>query len=334
MSKLSKNILKKIKKEEIAPIPRWHFVLSNLGIWAASLVLMVLGINATMLIFYFATNLEILDLIIEMPHVLPKIMLLGLPIFWILLMVGLAFFAGYSMQKTKRGYKHSFAQILTAVILIQLGLGGVLAETPLAGILESKLQNKIGFESLEQKKRKIWDLPEQGLFGGKVISMDEDLWRIRNREGEVWQVVIVEETALPENVEFGLGRPIRIKGEILDKDERVFQAREIFPLRGRHKEFERDFRKEFQHLPPAEREKIREKLKKDGPPHIRKFLESLPVEKRLEILDALKNKQPEERRAFFEKLRPKDGRGRGGDKKDERRWQDENIENPRSIRDN
>ena len=331
MSKLSKNILKKIEKGEILPKPRWHFILKNLAIWSGALILLVLGILATMLIFYFLMNLELLGLVLEMPEIFPKIILLGLPGIWISFMFALSFLAGVSMQKTERGYKWSFLTILIGIILIQIAVGGVLAHTSFAEKVEKTLQRNIGTRSLEERKARIWDIPENGLLSGEIINIELDQWNIRNRRGDEWEIIIEGRTELPPNMDIKKGDLIRARGEVLDETEKIFQAEKIFPMKGRQRDFHKLLQKQFPHLSPDERNKIQKRIEKEGPPPFRKMLETLPEEERMEILNKLKKMDHAEVRDFLYKLR-KNKKGRR-DENQLHHWQQKKIENKNRMND-
>lgn len=107
MSKLKNRLLKEIKKNHVQPIPKGFFILKNLSIWGAFLIFELLGIFSIMFIFYFGKNLEIFSFILDAPRMLPKILFVGIPFFWLIFALGFIFFAGFSIGKTKKGYKLS-----------------------------------------------------------------------------------------------------------------------------------------------------------------------------------------------------------------------------------
>ena len=303
MSKLSKNVLKKIKQEHSQPIPRWHFIAKNIGCWSITAILGCLGIIATMLIFYFATNLDILDLVLESPHLFPKLFLLGMPFTWLVLALSLAFFAGYSAGKTNKGYKHTFVQYLGIFLVAQVLVGGLLSQTSMAEEVETKLSRNIQFfETISHKKERLWGQPEMGLLRGRIQEIKDENWIILAHKQEEWTLQISEETEIPEGQSFEVGHHIRAQGEVGNLADRVFEASKIIPMEGRIREFREKMRNDFEHLPEAKRKSVRNRLKKNREARLHEVFKYMTPQQQIEAKERVIKEGPRALRDIIQNL--------------------------------
>jgi len=56
MEKVGKKVLEKIRKEDIKPIPKWHFMLKNSFIWGLFIVNLLLGAIGFAVVIYLLVN--------------------------------------------------------------------------------------------------------------------------------------------------------------------------------------------------------------------------------------------------------------------------------------
>ncbi len=244
MSNLKNRLLKKLKTEDVHPISKLYFVLKNAGIWILAGLFFIFSIFATALVFYFIMNLEIISLIWEAPRMIPKLVFVGVPIFWVLFSLGLVFFTGLFIEKTKGGYRRSTLFVFGGGFLLQLILGVSLSQTTLTEVMEKQLERRVNFfENVNQKKEKIWRVPEEGFLGGKILEIsDLENWMLLGFRGEEWQLKLSKKTKMPQNVEFKEGQKVCIRGKLIDREARIFEVQEIFPFRGRQKELRKNMR--------------------------------------------------------------------------------------------
>lgn len=310
MSKLKNRLLENLKKNHVQPIPKSIFILKNLSIWMTFLIFELLGIFSIMFIFYFGKNLEIFSFILEAPKMLPKILFVGIPFFWLIFAIGFIFFAGFSIGKTKKGYKLSRFWIFFAGVLIPFVFGAFLSQTAIAEKIERGVKKRVHvFEDLTRKKERLWQTPEHGFLGGKIKEISNvNQWIVVNFKKEEWTIQFTEKTILPNEIKFKVGQKVRIQGELLDIDSKIFEAQKIFPFKGDRRHFRENMKNIMDRLPPEERENFRKNIRQletNRSPENRELLhqtmkeamDQLPLEERRKI---------QEKRAGFKKRRPED----------------------------
>lgn len=231
MGKTSKNVLEKIKKFEIKPIPKWQFMLKE------SFVKILFGINIFLgsigfgIVLYLLSNSEILqDKTLE-STVWEKIVL-GVPYAWILLTIFFVFVAYYNFKNTQEGYRYDVIKILVLSIFISFFLGTVLYFTRLSERLNDLFVDNIPYytHTLDLRE-KIWMRPEEGYLAGKIENIDEEMrsFELIDVEGNTW-IVTYGKAIVKSRVQFVEEEEIKILGKVVSGN--VFEASEIRPWEG------------------------------------------------------------------------------------------------------
>ncbi|MCB0653583.1 MAG: hypothetical protein KDC85_20060 [Saprospiraceae bacterium] len=225
----SKKIIDKIKSEKIQPIPRWRFILKNTAVWAAFILAVALG-SISFSIVLFSIQQTDFDLISHMSHSKLEFFLGLLPFFWILSLIIFLLLAIYSIQYSKKGYKLTISRLVGASAALSILAGTLFFIGGGAGKLENAFANKISlYESLQEKKMKIWMNPQEGFLSGTISDTGIDLMHIEDFEGKIWEVHY-EGAFIPPVVLLEQGEKVKIIGKLLDK--KTFQAEEIRPWGG------------------------------------------------------------------------------------------------------
>lgn len=225
MSKLSTNILKEIKSQHIAPIPRWKFLLKNYGRWVAFASFVLMGsISISVVIFMFTDHDW--DIYRYLDKSFWEYLLLSLPYFWFLLLSVFIAFAWYDLEKTKTGYKYGFLKIGLINILLSVVFGIVFYAG--LGIKMDKIfaDNLPYYQNIHQYSRpSIWQNPGRGLLVGKIIEkIDNDNFRVEDPDRRSW-VVNCLDCIFRGRVANLEGIMVKIIGKKID--ESSFQALEI-----------------------------------------------------------------------------------------------------------
>ncbi|MBU0647647.1 hypothetical protein KJ855_00530 [Patescibacteria group bacterium] len=225
-SKISDKVISKIKKEDVKPIPKWHFVLEHGLLW---LLLLFLIVGGGMLLGI--AYLELNDAQWDLRPVVGKewfgFVLAVFPYFWLFLFGVVAVLAYYNFVNTPKGYRYPKYQIivfgLLIIILTAIGfhfLGFVKNsrdflrdQTPL-------------WERLHLDQEKIYHAPEKGIIVGKVIGAKENILEIEHLDGSRWKVDIGQ---LEQEFEFIPGQKVIVVGRMLKEGE--FEAKKIRALR-------------------------------------------------------------------------------------------------------
>jgi hypothetical protein len=229
--KLSNSVLDKIKKEEIAPRPAWHFLAKNGFFWLIFGIAAILGARAVgVLIFmYFELDVQFLFLI------------KAFPAFWVIFILLFIIFAMTGLHQTKHGYRLSIQRLLGINLMISLALGSLSYGVGDAAAFELKMAERAPIlRSVEEHKQRVWNGPENGRLAGEISSVDDEAQlMLVDFKGNEWEVSY-DDAELVRDVELEEGLSIRLDGESLDDFE--FEASRIGPW-----DLEHDFRKRLQH---------------------------------------------------------------------------------------
>jgi hypothetical protein len=228
MKDLSKNILAEIKQQEIKPIPRWRFILKNYGIWMAFGLLIILGSLSVSVIIFMFTDHD-WNLYSYFNKSLWESILLAIPYFWFILMVGFLAFAYYDLRRTKSGYKLNFIKIGSINILASILLGALFFYSGLGLKIDQIFANNVPFyQSIHQfAGPRVWQNPENGLLVGEITNIENDgNFEIRDLNNQNWLVKCLN-CLLNANIVNQQGMLVKLVGKI--SGNQIFDASELRP---------------------------------------------------------------------------------------------------------
>jgi len=228
MSKLSTNILEKIKDEHIAPIPRWKFLLKNYVKWVGFALFVLMGSISISVVIFMLTDHD-WDIYQYLNKSFMEYLLLSLPYFWFLLLSAFIAFAWYDLEKTKTGYKYGFLKIGLVNILLSVVLGIIFFYAGL-GIKMDKIfaDNLPYYQNIHQYSRPgIWQNPERGLLVGQITDIAEDgSFHIKDPGDHGWLIDCLK-CILKGNIVKENGMIVKIIGKQIS--DQIFEASEIRP---------------------------------------------------------------------------------------------------------
>lgn len=231
MKNLIQDTLARIKKERIAPEPRWKFLARRAGAWIALGLIVFLGALSVSVAYFLLTQLD-WDLPMMMHQ---NILFYGLgvfPYFWLLLLVIFGIATFWSIRKTENGYRFSWAKI------ILLSAGGIL----FAGIIlstiginkrlnGSMMRNVPYYARHTTTKETQWMQPEKGFLAGTIQAIDGNIIKLEDLKGQSWKIEINNQTLVRPSADVSIGQMIKLIG--VQKDGQNFAAIEIRPWAGR-----------------------------------------------------------------------------------------------------
>ena len=189
MKDFSKNILGKIKKEKILPIPKWNFVFKKSFIWILFVISVALGG------FAFGSILEQIrtmewDIHPRVTTNLASFIFLTLPYLWILFMLGFSILAYYYLRHTSKGYRYNTILIINSSVLISVLFGTALYATRISEKIENSFQENIPFyREIIDPRARIWNAPEKGLLAGKIIKIiNQEELNLEDLEKQIWTI--------------------------------------------------------------------------------------------------------------------------------------------------
>lgn len=234
MKDFSKNILGKIKKEQIKPISKWNFVFKKSFMWSLFIISVILGGFAfgSILAQINATEWDIHHHVSES---FPNFIFLMLPYVWIIFMLGFSALAYYYLRHTSKGYRYSTIIVINSSLLISVILGTILFATGVSNRMEYTFEDRIPFYNKVMNPRtKIWMLPEKGLLAGKIIEIEnQKKFKLEDLKKDIWTVEI-SDLNLEKN-QF-IQKNIRVKVIGTKNGNLFFIAEEIRPWRNAMKD--------------------------------------------------------------------------------------------------
>lgn len=229
MMEKSKKILDRIKEEGIQPIPRWRFTLRNSLTWLVFGLSALIGAMAFSVIL-FAIQQTDFKLISHLSHSSRELLLGLLPFFWLTTLLVFLIAAMLSMKKMKKGYKYGWRRLAGFNTAISIVLGTLFFISSGAQWLEKSFQEQVPvYESLQEKKMKVWMQPEAGLVAGEIEELNGDSLFLRDFHGHRWSVFYGGAWVAPPVV-FESGEKIKLRGRM--EDDSKFVAVDIRPWGG------------------------------------------------------------------------------------------------------
>ncbi|MBN2096355.1 hypothetical protein JW752_03050 [Candidatus Peregrinibacteria bacterium] len=226
MSEFAKSIIDKIKKAHLKPIPKWVFLLRRSVVWGSFGLSVLFGSMAVSIILFQIKDMDY-EVYREMGSSLTGFVLLALPYFWLVLLIGFLALAYYHLRHTKSGYRHNVFAIIGLSLVVSVLLGASLYATGISENLEKVFRRIPNYERLHFGKRMLWNNPEQGFLAGTIIHMgDGRIILLRDLEQGSWRVDI-EKAKMRREFEMERGVRVRLTGTATGDYE--FKAFNIAP---------------------------------------------------------------------------------------------------------
>ena len=227
MSKLSQEVLSKIDQENIAPTPRWVFLLKSWVLWLVYILATLLGSIAFGISVFVLTNNE-WDIHKYAPEGLVEYFLLSIPYIWLLGFGIFVFVAYYNFRHTKKGYKTKTSILVISNILLSIILGSTIYASGFGKKLDQTFQKQMPmYRKMIDVRYRAWVRPNKGLLAGEVIEIkNNNEFSINDFRDMKW-LVIGEGMKNTGCSGLQVGAKVRIIGR--PKEPGVFIANEIKP---------------------------------------------------------------------------------------------------------
>lgn len=223
---LAKRVINKIKAEQLAPRPRWHFLLKSYVIYLSGVLALIFSaLGVSVLIFLFKNNSW------SMANLgatgLWGYILMTTPYFWLLFLALFIFILYYNLKHLKKGYRYPLRVIILLSFLSSIVLGEAFY---LLGFGE-KLDERLGasaplYQEILNPQLNFWFQPESGRLVG-LVSRSSDGLELIDPSGHSWQLVLEDELLVWS--EIASGEPVNVFGYI--ESDGVFRAQVIKPVR-------------------------------------------------------------------------------------------------------
>ena len=231
MTKLSKKIIQIIDKENIQPYSKWHFLLKRSVIWIFFILSILLGAISSGVMIYQFQQTE-WDLFSHYNQSILEFMMLVIPYFWIVFLIIFSMLVFYYFRKVGRGYRRNTIFVIVMSLMLSL-LGGILLnQVGFSEKVEVTFEKQLPFyNSMIQRKRRLWNAPERGLLAGEIIEINSDNKLLIKDFSEKTWMVDISQAIVRGRMELQQNRRIKIIGKMTG--EKSFMAVEIRVWLGR-----------------------------------------------------------------------------------------------------
>lgn len=227
--KSSEKLIQAIKEQDVRPVPKWQFTLKNGLLWAGFLIAVFLGALAFSVVL-FAIQQTDFSIISHLSHSKLEMFLGLLPFVWIVFLVVFLGIAFFSIRYSKKGYKFTVAKLAGFSAALSILLGTLYFLAGGASQLDKAFAANVGlYESIQEKKMKLWSMPEEGYLSGEIVQVSPDFFQLKDFNNKFWEITF-EEAFIPPVVSLEKGEKVKVVGKMLSSD--AFSADEIRPWGG------------------------------------------------------------------------------------------------------
>ncbi|MBK8567540.1 MAG: hypothetical protein IPN76_30545 [Saprospiraceae bacterium] len=228
--KSSEKLIETIKQQDIRPMPGWYYFLKNGLLWASFGFAVLLGAMAFSVIL-FAIQQADFNVLGHLSHSKMEMFLGLLPFLWIGVLLLFTAVAFYSIRNSERGYKFTLAKQIGFSALLSILLGTLFFIGGGGRRLEQAFATNVSlYESIQERKVKIWSMPESGYLSGKITEVAGDHFTLEDFKGKSWEIQYGDTTFIAPIVQMEVGETIKLIGKMAD--DTVFKANEIRPWGG------------------------------------------------------------------------------------------------------
>lgn len=193
MSNISQNILDKIKKEQITPIPKWHFLLKKGVLWSFFTLSILIGSLAFSVILRLLVDSD-WDISNLLCGSYWRCIIMNLPYFWLVFLLGFLALAYYHFRHTTKGYRYTSFWIVGGSVVISMLIGFSFFTIGVARHAEEIFENNMPFyERVMQNRTSLWQHPERGVLAGRILQIEPRQFLILLDFAEhEWEVILAE----------------------------------------------------------------------------------------------------------------------------------------------
>ncbi|MFH1287050.1 MAG: hypothetical protein ABII02_04885 [Candidatus Magasanikbacteria bacterium] len=187
---ISKDILSRIKEENITPKPRWAFLLRDCALWiVGGICVFIGGLAFAVILYMFRTSHW--SLLSEAGGSTATIVFASLPYVWFLCLFLFLGAAYYNVKHTKRGYKWNLFTMMGGLILLSIVFGILLYVLGVARATDEVLIRRAPiYARVMHPNQRVWMHPEKGLLTGVIIEIhSSSTMDIQDIQRKLWNVV-------------------------------------------------------------------------------------------------------------------------------------------------
>lgn len=187
-NEVGKKILDKISQDHIAPKPKWEFVVRDYALWLFFGASLLVGSLASGVIIHLVRRTN-------WPYVWPEDgnwlnrLLIGVPYFWLAMLLIFLVLAFYNFKHTQRGYRHGTAVVIAVGILISGLIGSLVYAIHGAEQIEETFYRRVPlYQMVIHRHGRMVMAHRQGLIPGLIVESGDDFLLIQDFNGMLWRV--------------------------------------------------------------------------------------------------------------------------------------------------
>jgi hypothetical protein len=225
----AEKLIEMIREKEMKPKARWRFTLKNSLALAAFITAVIFGALAFSVILFAIQQLDF-SLIAHMSHSFFELMLGLVPFLWIISLIVFLVIAIFSIKNSKKGYKFTSPSLAGFCTALSILTGTLFFISGGAGWLENAFATNVSqYKSVEERKTKVWTMPEDGYLSGIIISVGDTTFELEDFTRKSWTIEFREADIVP-SISIVDGEKIKMTGNMTSDD--IFKADKIRPWGG------------------------------------------------------------------------------------------------------
>jgi hypothetical protein len=189
---ISQETLKKIEEKNISPHPRWKFLVKDALLWISFSSFVFFGSLAMSAILFMLVSQD-WDIYNYLHRTLAQHIAISMPYLWLSLLIIFIIVAYYNFKYTKIGYKYEIRNVIFVSIFLSIIIGSILFGLGLGSKIHRLFFLEVpGYNQLIFSKEDVWMNPQDGLLGGKIITIENSHdFILSDENGRNWEVEIL-----------------------------------------------------------------------------------------------------------------------------------------------
>lgn len=231
-----KEIMSKIKKEDIKQTPKFVFVFKHAFVWIFLFLSILIWALSLSMNFEYLYNA---DWFLFKRIWLLKLIITFLPIFWLIFLLLAIFLSYYNFRNTERWYKYSFINISLINVLLSFIIWIFIYLTWINHFIESKMEKFIPtyrwilVEDKVSRMVKVWQNEESGLILWEILKVNDNNFGFTDYNNKKWIILFWNKTDIKWRVILKSWEKVKIVWE--KTGENTFIATQIRPFLWRWK---------------------------------------------------------------------------------------------------
>jgi len=225
-----KDVLDKIKTEDIKPKSRWSFLVKNYLFWMAGVLAVAVGSIAVSVMIFVINNQE--WSLAGRAGGFFYVLVYVLPYFWLVVFALFILVTYYNIRQIDGGYKYQLGVIIAIYFLLSILFGSVFYAVGLGEKTDDMLIMRSPFYGhFAEMPNKVWHKPGAGMMVGKIISLDDnkEMFNLLDINNKDW-IVDCRHAERPPMFILGQGQIVSVVGR--PEDSNHFTAEAVLPFKG------------------------------------------------------------------------------------------------------